>query len=255
MRAIYCVAVLVLAGCPSSAPVGAPALRGKLQLTVDPDRPLVRGETVLLHAAVNNGSAVAGAGVVTFTLEPGLVVGAEPLRVEGPLAIGGRLETMLSVVVPDDDQVRRIDISARVSAADGQIATVVKTVEVNANGRLHTDTQSHPSMSGRLTAALDASSRLKRGSNVTLTLTATSTQAHPRFELLFLLPPEATVIGGVAALGPLSVAAGESHTLTATVHVADAATDSLVVRGVARYGRPGDSDHAGGAILSLEDNP
>jgi uncharacterized lipoprotein YbaY len=247
-------ASLLLAGCPHTAPTGAPPLAGTLTLTVDPDRPLAAGETVALHATLTNGSPLAGAAVLTWTLEPGLTISAGAPRVDGEIAAGGKLESTITVVAPNDNRVRRIDLSARVSAGD-QMAWATRTIDANAGGGLHSDNQSSPTLTGRVNTALDSNARFKHGGDVTLTISATTLKAHPRFELLLLLPPEMTVTAGSTTMTPIAVAAGESHTLTATVHIADGATGSLLVQGAARYGRPGEGDYGGGAVVDLEDGP
>lgn len=250
------VGVLFLAACHKDKPSSnaVPSIDGALTIELSPDRVLSRGETATITITVHNAAAQALDARLRIFADHGLTL-TTPLA-DATIAAGGVLTHMTTVTVPDDDIYRGAYVSGSLLAQDGRVVSVRKIIGCNEGGRLHvgTDAEQHRLPAADLT--LEASSRLTPGTDVTLTAVAIAKQAHPRFELSLLLPDSVTPLAGqLAALAPRSVGEGETVTLVTQVHVADSALDLIGIRAVARYGKPSESDHLGGAAVTLEDQP
>jgi hypothetical protein len=253
MRCWSLMTMLACVGCQETSDFTAPVVDpNALSISVDPDRPLAKGEMVRLTVTAASDQIAFGAdSALGFVLPSDVTtVGAPVQRTSIPA--GGTAAVSVALQVPGDDVYRRVVAFGRGVTADGRVVTATKLIDLNAAGAPQASTRSDGEWTTPVLLTLSADKRLMRSTDVGLTLHADVDAASSSFQLGFDLPAGVQLSSGELMTAPAPVAAGGTAEAKIGVHLPDGDTP-LALRGFAQF--PNADPPANGVAVILVTTP
>jgi hypothetical protein len=229
--------VLFACGCPNGVTWTQPATAATtLRLSVTPNRALARGETVELTvtATLSGSLGLQPESSVGFAI-PLELIGSDPASISMAVAPGGSASHTATIVVPDDGIYRTIKAFAYGVTSNGGLLTASQVIEVNTAGTPRAESGSSGVWTVPVRVSLTAAQRLRRNSDVDLTLSAVVEADYPVFQLGLNLPATVTLSSGATTTPSGAVTAGAAPQLQARIHVPDVDTP-LPIAGFALFG-------------------